>query len=335
PERSSLWVFLGIIGLALFLGPAFCGWLCPLGTVQEWLGRLGRRILGRRYNRLIPARLDRALGYLRYAVLAGAVAAGAAALVTDAVNPSLALVHVWSAAVPVTAVALLAVVLAASLVVERPWCRWLCPLGALQGLVALLSPWTIRRNAAACTLCRRCDRACPMGIAVSKGHAVRSDRCNRCTACVEACPQEGALTYSARPGRLRLRRAAAAAAVLVVFSLPLAVAGALGWYLPEGRSPGLMVGSAGGAEAGVAAARDGVPERRPFDPSTLSPRMTLAETAARLGVEPGYLLEIIGLEARFDLSTALFDIEEHPDYEEVTFGYVRSVLEAHFGSKDS
>ena len=344
PDRSSLWVFAGVIGLAFFLGPAFCGWLCPLGTVQEWLGRLGRRLLGRKYNRLVPARLDRALGYLRYAVLAGAIAAGAAALVMDVVNPSAALVHMWTAAVPVSAVLLLAGVLAAALVVERPWCRWLCPLGALQGLVARLSPWTIRRNVRACTGCRRCDRACPMGIAVSRAEAIRNDRCNRCTRCVEACPEHGALAYAvpaAAGARLPLRRAAAAAAVLVTFSLPLAVASAVGWYGPAGQPAGLRagparpgVGTEGHAAAAASSARSGA-DHQPFEPAALSPRMTLGETAVSLGVEPGYLLELLGLEAQFELSTPLFDIEEHPDYEQVTFGYVRDVLEHRFGGQDS
>jgi len=233
---------------------------------------------------------------------------------------------------------LLVAVLAASLVVERPWCRWLCPLGALQGLISRLSPWTIRRDSAACTLCRRCDRACPMGIPVSQLDAVRSERCNRCTACVEACPQQGALAYSGRPGRRSLRRAAAAAAVLAVFSLPLLVAGATGWYRPPGRPPGLL-GTLATPAAPTAPATAAAPTtaggQRPFDPDTLSPRMSLAETAAGLGMEPGELLELLGLDPRFDPSTALFDIEENPDYEEVTFGYVRRVLEAHFGSRDS
>jgi len=42
--------------VTLLFGPAFCGWLCPMGSIQEWFGKLGRNILGRRYNRIVPRR---------------------------------------------------------------------------------------------------------------------------------------------------------------------------------------------------------------------------------------------------------------------------------------
>lgn len=182
-------------------------------------------------------------------------------------------------------------------------------------------PWG--RSAGACTGCRRCDRACPMGIAVSRVEMVRNDRCIRCLSCMAACPEKGALACTAVRGRLLLRDAAVATAVLLLFSLPLAVAGALGWYRPAGRPAASSPAHAAGKDS------------RPFDPAALSPRMTLAETASYLGVEPGYLAELLGLEAQFDLSTPLIDIEEHPEYEQVTFGYVRDVLETRFGKQDS
>jgi polyferredoxin len=56
--------------LALLFGPVFCGWVCPLGTIQEWVGKIGKRLWGRKYNHLIPYTVDRVLRYARYLVLA-------------------------------------------------------------------------------------------------------------------------------------------------------------------------------------------------------------------------------------------------------------------------
>ncbi|TVR05738.1 MAG: 4Fe-4S binding protein, partial [Spirochaetaceae bacterium] len=202
-DRSDLWMLIGALLAAGIAGSLFCGWLCPLGSVQEWVGRLGRRIFGRRYNRLVLGKVDRALSFLRYAVLAllvvQTVRFGEALGAT--LNPARALMHVWTGGAFVAGLAVLVAVLVGSLLVERPWCRWLCPFGALQGVIARLSPWTIRRNASACISCGKCARVCPFSIPVDQASLVRDGRCNRCTHCVAACPVDDVLDFtSGLPG---------------------------------------------------------------------------------------------------------------------------------------
>jgi len=72
PKLHSAAFILMALGMvvALFFGPLFCGYACPLGSFQEWLGKLGRKLFPKRYGKLIPPKLDKALGYLRYGVLA-------------------------------------------------------------------------------------------------------------------------------------------------------------------------------------------------------------------------------------------------------------------------
>lgn len=64
-------VVLSVIALVLlvFFGPVICGWICPIGSLQEWIGKIGRRVFGKRYNAFIPRRVDRPLRYLRYLAL--------------------------------------------------------------------------------------------------------------------------------------------------------------------------------------------------------------------------------------------------------------------------
>jgi len=56
--------------LAVLFGPVFCGWVCPLGTIQEFISGFGRKRLRKRFNHFVPAKLDKWLRYLRYGILA-------------------------------------------------------------------------------------------------------------------------------------------------------------------------------------------------------------------------------------------------------------------------
>lgn len=194
--HSNLWAFAGVLaGTALF-GPGLCSYFCPLGSLQEWIGALGKRVFRKRYNRFVSKSVDRALGYLRYVVASLILVQTTrfASLVFSRFDPSYALMRFWSGEVYLTALGVLGAVIAASLFMERPWCRWLCPLGGLLGLVQLLSPWKIRVTKGSCTSCGACGRACPMNVVFGGSGVVRDLRCNRCGSCLSAC--RGHVAYS-------------------------------------------------------------------------------------------------------------------------------------------
>jgi polyferredoxin len=81
----------------------------------------------------------------------------------------------------------------ASLFVERPWCRYACPLGAAIGLAGKLSPLWIQRAGPACAGCALCNKACPVGIPVDTRTAIADASCIMCMRCVDTCPKHGAL----------------------------------------------------------------------------------------------------------------------------------------------
>ena len=156
--------------VALLFGPSFCGWLCPLGSIQEWFGKLGRKTLGRRSTTgSSPAKVNRVLRYLRYAVLAWVLymTAVTGKLIFADYDPYFALFNLWSSDLAIGGVIALAVTLAASLIVERPFCKYACPYGAVLGVFNLIRVFGIRRNPPTCTNCKACNRACPMNIQVS------------------------------------------------------------------------------------------------------------------------------------------------------------------------
>jgi polyferredoxin len=201
--RESSFVLMSLVFLlAVFFGPVFCGWVCPLGTLQEWVGRLGRRIFkSKRYNHFIPVKLDALLRYARYLVLLWVIYATAvsAKLVFQDYDPYFALFSFWTGEVAVSAMLILGLTLLLSLFVERPWCKYACPYGAVLGLTNLFRVFKIRRVAATCRSDGACDILCPMNIPVSQQTVVRDHQCITCMECTSeaVCPVKETVVFSA------------------------------------------------------------------------------------------------------------------------------------------
>jgi len=181
---GHLWVLLGVVVLTTAaLGPLYCGWLCPFGAAQELLGELGGW-LGWRAP-LAPG-LDRALRggkYVALGVVAVVVAAGGLAGVRLVLAADPLAMGLGARAVGAGLV-LVAVLAGASLFVERPWCRYACPVGAALSVGNRLRwarRWQRPRVYRRCDLgvrgpresdCLHCDR-CALG---ATGEAPESER---------------------------------------------------------------------------------------------------------------------------------------------------------------
>ena len=205
---AGLTLFLAIALMALLFRKGFCGYICPVGLAANLLGRLGER-LG--LNRNPPRKLDLALLSIKYIPLAllcyfsllvmsvGEIDAFMGAPFNMVADSSMLFFFLRAST---TTLIVVGVIVAASLVVRNAWCRYLCPYGAFLGILALAGPVAVRRNANACTSCRRCQRACPSAIAVHRKVRVNSPECLGCTACIEACPQKDCLHLSAANRRI-------------------------------------------------------------------------------------------------------------------------------------
>jgi len=225
---GSFVLLVATVAVAAVFRRSFCGHLCPMGALQEGAAALGSRW---RFQRRVPRVVDRVARWGKYVVLAVVTGATwvAGTLVVRPYDPWVAFMHLTSAELW-TGFAVGAVVLfgsiAASLFVNRFFCRYLCPMGALTALVSRWGWFRVRREASACLSCGLCDRACPVGLPVSQGRDVTSPECLACGQCVTACPAKGALQFAGpkrthvRPVLLTLATASVFTAVLVFSLVP-------------------------------------------------------------------------------------------------------------------
>lgn len=202
---SNVVLLVATLVVALLVRNAFCGWLCPFGFIQDMISSFSifvqKRVKPiRKAVKMLKTKgaglavLDRYLRFLKYGVLAWSVLGAAAYgfMVFRDVDPWAALWNLLELSLTAGTV-VLAIVLIASLFVERPWCRYACPLGAATGLVGKLSPFYLKREAAACTSCGICTKACPVGLPVHTATTIKHADCMSCLECVGECPREGAL----------------------------------------------------------------------------------------------------------------------------------------------
>ncbi len=186
-QMSTLVMTVIIILITLIFGAVFCSFVCPLGSIQEWIGKLGRKIFKKKYNTFIPKKVHNVLKYFRYVSLIAVVVLtyNAATLVFLEVDPYYALYHFFTDEVTIGSLVVLGITLIGSLFVERPWCKYACPYGAFLGLIGKISLFKIKRNTDTCTNCNLCNKKCPMNIDIDKKKTVYDGLCNKCLECTD------------------------------------------------------------------------------------------------------------------------------------------------------
>lgn len=185
------------------LGRFICGWLCPFGWVQDLLHKIP---LFRKRKKLPYHHI---LKYLKYVVLVGVVLIGSSFLFTgfakipafckflcpsgtlfgaipllstnNALQSQIGGLFFWK-------LAILLVILLVSIKVYRPFCQYLCPLGAIYGWFNRFSLVQVQWQQEKCISCMACKRACPMDLEPREISV--STECIRCGKCIDACPQD-------------------------------------------------------------------------------------------------------------------------------------------------
>jgi len=200
---AGLTLFIAIIITAFLFRRFFCSFICPIGTLSDWLHIAGKKSLKKSIQP--PKWLDMLLGSLKYLLLAFFFYFTFVAMDIYSVQAFLAAPYNKVADVKmlyffknISASGFFTILVLAilSLFIPYFWCRYLCPYGALLAIMAKFSPAKVRRNKETCIDCKKCDKACPVGINVSSKEKVTSTACMACFSCVEACPKEDTLKMS-------------------------------------------------------------------------------------------------------------------------------------------
>ena len=191
-----------LILLGVLLGRFICGFLCPFGWFQDLLHKIPSKKIST--TKLKPLRL------LKYAVLLFSVVLLPALLVNDVglgepifckyicpqgvlegaiplsivdsgIRATLGLLFAWKFTI-------LVVLILLSVFIYRPFCKWICPLGAIYGLMNRVSMTQMNVDKDKCVSCGKCARACKMDVDVTK--TPNHFECIRCGMCVTACPTD-------------------------------------------------------------------------------------------------------------------------------------------------
>ena len=200
--HTALYV-IGLISVfGVLMGRFVCGFLCPFGLIQDLLNRIPfvkklRTLPGERFLRwfryvvlavfviLLPMVVADAAGvgdpwFCKYVCPAGTLEAGVPlVLLNKGLRAAVGFLYTWK-------LAILAVTLLASVIIYRPFCRYICPLGAIYGLFNKVSFYRFTVEKDKCTECGVCQKACGLDIPVWK--RPNSVDCIRCGECRDACP---------------------------------------------------------------------------------------------------------------------------------------------------
>lgn len=187
-----------VILLTIAFGRFFCGWICAFGTMNDIIHIISEKIF--KINYKISPKADSILKYLKYIILLFIIAF-MWTLGTNAFSSS----SPWDAFAEITqfpevinnysiGFALLILIMIGAFFIERFFCRYLCPLGALFSIISKIRIFKISKPNDKCGKCRLCTFKCSMGIDLYKMDSVKNGECINCLKCVEVCPKKNAKT---------------------------------------------------------------------------------------------------------------------------------------------
>jgi len=222
---AGVFIFFGIILMSLVVGKSFCSWLCPVGFLSELIGDFGQKIFKKKIK--LPKFLDYPLRTLKYLMLGFLFYSVFFLMSTLAVKSFLdspynlvsdIKMYYFFADISGFSLIVITFLFLLSIPVRNFWCRYLCPYGALLGILNFLSPTKIKRNPVSCTDCGLCNKACPSFIKVDKVKTVLSDECTSCFNCIDACPVADTLDLkSVFPVKKKINKRYAAIGIVSIF----------------------------------------------------------------------------------------------------------------------
>lgn len=231
---AAMVLLLTFVVISLFLKKGFCSWICPFGLLSEYLTKIHKKIFDRQFK--LPKWLDYPLRSLKYLLLFFFVYAvfwemdifSIKQFIYSPYNrvADIKMLYFFTKMDDMTMWILILLVLF-SLAIPYFWCRYLCPYGALLGILSWFSPYKINRNPDTCIACEECTLTCPSKIMVHKSKTVFSDECHACLQCVDVCPEKDTLNLSVFANKYKMKRKVYAFSIISIFLFGILLANIL------------------------------------------------------------------------------------------------------------
>jgi len=182
-----------IIPITIFFGRFFCGWFCAFGSFNDFLYMISSKVFKTKFK--VNRKLDAILKSLKYFVLVFIVIViwtkGNTLFDNSSPWDAFALITNFPKAITSYFIGfvLLALITVGAMYIERFFCRYLCPLGAMFVIISKLKKIKIDKPKEKCGKCRVCTNNCAMGINLYKMEQVDSGECINCLKCIDVCPR--------------------------------------------------------------------------------------------------------------------------------------------------
>lgn len=234
---AGLVILFAAMASALIVKRGFCSWVCPIGLFSELLASLRKRLFAR--PPVMPDLPNKLLRSAKYVILFFFIFTIFKLMDIQEIgrfinSPYNKISDVkmlkFFTTLSFGAGFILFTLIFMSVLFENFWCRFLCPYGALLGILGLPSLFKIYRNKKTCTNCQKCTDACPSRINVHKAKTVLSLECTACFKCIDACPVKSTLKLAATGRKGALSAPLFAVLMIALFAGASGVARAAGFW---------------------------------------------------------------------------------------------------------
>nr|WP_321400194.1 4Fe-4S binding protein [uncultured Desulfobacter sp.] len=228
---SALVLFLIICTSAVVAKKGFCSWVCPIGFLSECADKLNATVLKKSLR--IPVIFDSLLRSLKYLIAGFFIYQIFLKMPDSSIEQFIHSPYNQFADITmlkfftdmsITAFVVIVVLACLTIAIRNFWCRYLCPYGALLGIIGFFSLGRVHRQPSHCIDCGRCETVCPGNIDIRRKTWINSLECSACMSCIETCPKKKALGFKLLPGRTSLDTKTMAIFFILIFAVGITIA---------------------------------------------------------------------------------------------------------------